>query len=121
MVPLNESALIDYANDLNIQANIRDYTTNYIINLAITTMNSIKLQSGSLIQMTGATNQLTRTAATVAIEKCYQLAVALDSLAKSSSFDDVQIGSKQIRQCASNVQTVRQNRAWRSDRIQAIL
>ena len=80
---------------------------NYVSNLAITTVNSIKLQSASLIQMTGSTNQLTRTAATTAAEKCYQLALALYSLAKTSSFEDVQIASKQITQCASNVQTVR--------------
>ena len=81
---------------------------NYVSNLAITTVNSIKLQSASLIQMTGSTNQLTRTAATTAAEKCYQLALALYSLAKTSSFEDVQIASKQITQCASNVQTVRE-------------
>ena len=79
----------------------------YVSNLAITTVNSIKLQSASLIQMTGSTNQLTRTAATTAAEKCYQLALALYSLAQRSSFEDVQIASKQLTQCASNVQTVR--------------
>src|SRR4051812_16808602 len=107
-MPVNESALLEYTRDLNTQANIRDYMMNYVSNLAITTVNSIKLQSASLIQMTGSTNQLTRTAATTAAEKCYQLAVALYSLAKESSFEDVKIASKQITQCAGNVQTVRE-------------
>ena len=80
---------------------------NFVTNLPITTVNSIKLQSASLIQMTGATNQLTRSAATLAMEKCYQLASNLFSLAKTISFDDVRIASKQIVQCSSNVQTVR--------------
>ena len=79
---------------------------NFVINLPITTINSIKLQSASLIQMTDSTNQLTRSAATLAIERCYQLALALYSLARSISFDDVQVASKQIIQCSSNVQTV---------------
>ena len=111
-IPLNESALIEYEKELNAQANIRDYMMNYIINLLITTVNSIKLQSASLIQMTGSTNQITRSAATSALEKCYQLALALYSLAKSISFEDVQIASKQIMQCVSNVQTVRHS-CWK--------
>ena len=80
---------------------------NFVTNLPITTVNSVKLQSASLIQMTGSTNQLTRSAATLAMEKSYQLALTLYSLAKTISFENVQIASKQIIQCSSNVQTVK--------------
>ena len=69
-------------------------------------MNSIKLQSSTLLQITEATNQLTRTAATLTTERCYQLAVVLRSLADKVSFEDVQIASRQLIQSTSNVLTV---------------
>lgn len=105
-MPLNESALVAYTRALNSQANIRDYLMNFVTDLLITTINSIKLQSSSLVQMTGATNQLTRTAASLAADKCHQLAVALFSMARKVSFEDVQIASRQLTQCATNVVTV---------------
>jgi hypothetical protein len=59
--PLNISALTQSNEELNSQANVRDYLMPYITNLAITTSNSIKLQATSLAHLTQATNQLTRT------------------------------------------------------------
>ncbi len=59
-MPLNESALDEYNQNLNTYANTRDYLITFTTNLAITTPNSIKLQASSLAQMTQATNQLTR-------------------------------------------------------------
>ena len=97
----------DYEKDLNSQANARDYLMTYVTNLPITTSNSIKLQSSSLVQLTQSTNQLTRNAATFAIDKCYQLSLALYSIADEISYEDVQIASTQLTQCASNVLTVR--------------
>ncbi len=52
----------EYNKELNSQANVREYLMTFATNLAITTVNSIKLQSSSLTQLTQATNQLTRTA-----------------------------------------------------------
>ena len=60
-MPLNVSALIEYNKQLNSLANVREYLIKFTTNLAITTSNSIKLQSSSLAQLTKATNQLTRT------------------------------------------------------------
>jgi len=54
--------LNEYNKELNSQANVREYLMTFATNLAITTVNSIKLQSSSLAQLTQATNQLTRTA-----------------------------------------------------------
>jgi hypothetical protein len=54
--------LNEYNKELNSQANVREYLMTFATNLAITTVNSIKLQSSSLTQLTQATNQLTRTA-----------------------------------------------------------
>jgi hypothetical protein len=103
---LNESALIEYEKDLNSQANVRDYLMNFVTNLPSTTSNSIKLQSSSLVQLTQSTNQLTRNAATLAAEQCYQLSLSLYSLATKTSFEDVQIAANQLTQCATNVLTV---------------
>lgn len=79
----------------------------YITNLQITTSNSIKLQATSLAQITQSINQLTRNAATLAANKCYQLARALYSIAGKIAYEDVQIISIQLTQCATNVLTVR--------------
>jgi len=58
---LNESALIEYNKELNSNANVREYLITFTTNLAITTSNSVKLQSSFLSQLTKATNELTRT------------------------------------------------------------
>jgi hypothetical protein len=60
-VPLNQSAIIEFNQELNSQANVREYITTFTSNLSITTSYSIILQSSSLAQLTKATNQLTRT------------------------------------------------------------
>ncbi len=57
---MNDSALIEYQQNLNIQANTREYLIQYIDTLPITTSNSIKLQSSALVTLTQSTNQLTR-------------------------------------------------------------
>jgi type III secretory pathway lipoprotein EscJ len=62
-VPLNITALIEYENQLNIQANIRDYLISFTTNLVIVTANNIQIQASSLAQLTQSTNQLTRTTA----------------------------------------------------------
>ncbi|CAF4521529.1 unnamed protein product, partial [Rotaria sp. Silwood2] len=104
-IPLNASALIEYEKELNSQANVRDYLITFTNNLAITTSNSIKLQSASLAQLTQSTNQLTRTTVMLASNKCYELSLALHSMAKRIPYEDVQIASNQLIRCASNVLT----------------
>ncbi|CAF1390512.1 unnamed protein product, partial [Adineta ricciae] len=102
---VNESALVDYNKELNSQASLRDYLVTFISNLAITTSNSITLQSSSLAQLTQSTNQLTRATLTLASERCYELAVTLNSKASRIPFEDVQAAANQLTQCASNVLT----------------
>ena len=58
---MNVSAAIQFKEELNSQATIRDYLIIFTNNLAITIANSIKLQASSLAQLTQSTNQLTRT------------------------------------------------------------
>jgi len=59
-MPFNQSALLEFNKQLNIQANLREYLIQFTINLAIMSVDSIKLQSLSLVQLTQPTNQLTR-------------------------------------------------------------
>ncbi|CAF4148171.1 unnamed protein product, partial [Adineta steineri] len=101
----NESALTDYNKILNAQANIRDYLMTFTTNLLITTSNSIKLQSSALAQITQSTNQLTRAALSIVSNRCYQLALALSSMATEISYEDAQVAANQLIQCASNVLT----------------
>ena len=60
-LPLNASALIEFNRQLNSQANAREYLLKFTQNLAITTWNSIQIQSSSLAKLTEQTNELTRT------------------------------------------------------------
>jgi hypothetical protein len=57
---LNVSAVIEYNQVLNSQANVREYLIQFTTNLLVIAPNSIQLQSSSLAQLTQATNQLTR-------------------------------------------------------------
>ncbi len=58
---LNVSALNEYNKQINSDANVREYLIAFTKSLAITTSNSIILQSSFLAQLTKATNELTRT------------------------------------------------------------
>ena len=51
----------DYIKQLNRYAFLRDFLIKFTVNLTIAGLNSIKLQSSLLVQITDATNQLTRT------------------------------------------------------------
>ncbi len=56
-----------YNQKLNALANVRDYLMMFTSNLAINTVDSIKLQASMLAQLTEVTNELTRTASVNAI------------------------------------------------------
>jgi len=100
---LNQSALIEFNEQLNSQANVREYLISFTQNLLITTSNTIKLQSSSLAQLTKATNQLSRTTLSIAAERCSKLSLALDSMSTKVSHEDAEIISTQLFQCASNI------------------
>lgn len=61
-MPLNDSAVAEYRKDLNAQSTARGYLITVMDALPVTTLNSIKLQSTCLSQLTEATNQLSRAA-----------------------------------------------------------
>ncbi|CAF4139161.1 unnamed protein product, partial [Adineta steineri] len=102
-IPLNESALINYNTELNSLANVRDYLVTFITQLLITTSNSIILQSSSLVQLTQATNQLTRNTLILVSNRCYELSAALYAIFEKISYEDAQSASNQLFQCASNL------------------
>ncbi|CAF3754605.1 unnamed protein product [Adineta steineri] len=103
LIPLNESALIDYNIELNSLANVRDYLVTFITDLLVTTSNSIILQSSSLAQLTQATNQLTRNTLMLVSNRCYELSAALYTMFEKISYEDAQSASNQLFQCASNI------------------
>ncbi|UJR16862.1 hypothetical protein I4U23_003760 [Adineta vaga] len=103
--PLNISALTEYNKELNSHAQVREYLIKFIPNLAITTSNSIILQAQTMVQLTKATNQLTRNTLTIAIDRCYQLTKALYSMSTQISYEDTQTAATQLLQCATNLLT----------------
>ena len=103
----NQSVLDQYKKELNSHANIREYLISFLIPPAITTSNSIKLQSSCLAQLTNATNELTRITLSTASDRCYELSLALNSMSTVISYEDVQMSVTQLMQCVMNLLTVR--------------
>ncbi|CAF1473458.1 unnamed protein product [Adineta ricciae] len=101
----NTSALNDFNQKLNSQANVREYLMNFTDNLPILTLNSILFQSIILSELTKSTNQLTRLSSIIASNKCYQLAKSLNTISTKIAFEHVQIGVDRITQCITNVLT----------------
>jgi len=101
----NESARFEFLKEINEQANLREDLIKSLIDLPITSANSLKLQSLSLVQLTNSTNQLTRTSLTIIAEKCFQLTKELQIWLEKMTFEDVQMIVTQLLQCASNVLT----------------
>ncbi|CAF1262786.1 unnamed protein product, partial [Adineta ricciae] len=102
---LNVSTFKIFTDYLNQHAVVRDYLITNITNLSITTWNSIALQSSALSQLTNAPNELTRTTSILASTKCYQLSIALQSMADQISYEELQKAAQSIVQCAANVYT----------------
>ncbi|CAF1184610.1 unnamed protein product [Adineta ricciae] len=100
---LNQSALDEYNKELNSRAAARDYLIRFTPQLLITTVNHIKLQASTLAQLTQATNELTRETLKTASNRCYQLALTLESMKEKTSYDDVQQASLDLFQCAANL------------------
>lgn len=65
--------------------------------------NSILLQATTIAQITQSTNELTRNSSSQLANKCYQLTLALYSIARTIPFEDVQLISSQLIQCSSNI------------------
>jgi hypothetical protein len=60
MESTNASALADFNEQLNQQANVLDYLISFSTNLAINSADNVKLQASTLAKFTQSTNQLTR-------------------------------------------------------------
>ncbi|CAF1470214.1 unnamed protein product [Adineta ricciae] len=101
--PFNQSVLNEFNKQINFRADARDYLIAFLTNLPITTSNSIKLQASSLAQFTKSTNELTRTTIASASNRCYRLALALNSMRTKITYEDVQLASADLLQCASNL------------------
>ena len=102
----NQSTWIEYEEEINHQANLRDSLMKSLTDLLITSSHSILFQSFLLSQITQSTNELTRTASIRASNKCMELSRALYSISSEISFEDVQSASRDLLECASNVLTV---------------
>ena len=57
---LNVSALEGFEKELNRQANLREHLIRYLVELPVSSWNTIQIQSKSLVELTQSTNQLSR-------------------------------------------------------------
>ncbi|CAF4044663.1 unnamed protein product, partial [Rotaria sp. Silwood2] len=95
--------LTSYTAALNTEANVRDYAIQFICNLSITTIDSIKLQASTMNYLTEATSALTRQAIMFAVSKSSDLVNALNEMVDTVSYEDVQMAVSSIAQVASNI------------------
>ena len=102
---INESVLNEYKLELNSLATIQDSLIQFITSLPITDINSIKLQSATLVEITQSTNQLTRDASLLIAERIYELASNLYSWTLKVPFEDVKSAAESITQCTTNILT----------------
>jgi len=57
---MNQSAMNEFNEEFNSQANFREYLNEFTVNLPVITIDSNKLQLSTLAQLTQTRNQLTR-------------------------------------------------------------
>ncbi|UJR27333.1 hypothetical protein I4U23_008626 [Adineta vaga] len=96
-------ALATYTAAVNTQSVVRDYAIQFIGNLSITNVDSIKLQASTMSVLTESTSELTRQAATIAATKCSALVNALSDMADTVSYEDVQMAVTSIADVASKI------------------
>ncbi|CAF1478174.1 unnamed protein product [Adineta ricciae] len=101
---INESTMKEVNEQLQSQAELREYLSEFITDLTLSIEN-MKMQLSTLIQLTETTNQLTRQTLTIVSQKCHQLAKDLHSLLIKIPYEDVQMVGQQLLQCAANMLT----------------
>jgi len=101
----NRSTRSEFIKEINRLADLRESFIKLIPSMTIVSVNSLKLQSLSLVQLTDTTNQLTRTTLQIVSQKCFQLTEELEFWLEKMTFEDVQMIVTQLLQCFSNVLT----------------
>ncbi|CAF3373773.1 unnamed protein product [Rotaria sp. Silwood1] len=99
---VNISTMVEYSQQWNHLAEVRDYLISFVTNLMITTIDSIILQSSMLAQLTEITSQLTRDTALLASTRCNELANKLHNIASTTDYDNIKLVVDSIHRCASN-------------------
>ena len=102
----NQSAMEEFNEQMNLQAELRENLSEFTTNVRSMTIESIKLQLSTLIQLTETTNQLTRQTFLKISNKCHQLAKDLHSLSIKVPYEDIQMAGQQLLQCSANILTV---------------
>ena len=101
----NQSTRSEFVKEINRLADLRESFIKLIPEMTIVSVNSLKLQSLSLVQLTDTTNQLTRTTLQIVSQKCFQLTEELQFWLEKMTFEDVQMIVTQLLQCFSNLLT----------------
>ncbi|CAF1353863.1 unnamed protein product [Adineta ricciae] len=101
---INQSTIKEINEQFQSQAELREYLSEFITDLTLS-IESMKLQLSTLIQLTETTNQLTRQTLMIVTQKCYQLSKDLHSLSSKVPYEDIQMTGQQLLQCSANILT----------------
>jgi len=85
-----ESSNSESEKDRNIYANIREYLIDFTSDSTIPEIKNIIGQASALVQLTGATHQLTRQTAIIASKRCYNLSVRLYEIFNETLMEEIQ-------------------------------
>ncbi|CAF0863211.1 unnamed protein product [Brachionus calyciflorus] len=78
-----------YEMNRNERANMRDFIGNYINNLSISDISSIKFQSSMLKELTAQTDEISRNLGDVVTNQCIRLALGLKTISGKTAIEDI--------------------------------
>ena len=78
-----------YEINRNLRSDLRDFLSDFVNNMSISDINSIKLQSSMLKELTGQTDEITRNLADVVTNQAIRLALELKSMSGQTDVEDI--------------------------------
>lgn len=86
---------------------MRDFLADFINNMSISDISSIKSQASMLKEITGQIDEITRNLADVVTNQCIRLALELESVSGKTAVDDIKQSLFGIANTLGNTQTVK--------------
>ncbi|RNA25490.1 polycystin-1-like isoform X2, partial [Brachionus plicatilis] len=79
-----------FEENRNERADLRDYIANFVNNLSISDVSSVKSQASMLKELTSQTDEVTRNLGDVVTNQCIRLALSLKSMSEKTAVEDIQ-------------------------------
>ena len=94
-----------YEQNRNKRADLRDAITNYINNISISDLDSVRTQASMLAAVTSQTDELTRKSGDTVMNQCIRLALSMDTFAEKSSYEELKQAAIGITSTIGNLRS----------------